>query len=51
MSIQSDDGRRVISRARRIVYRIERRMVADLDAREQERFREWLVLCAKPLVQ
>ena len=47
----TDDGRRVTTRARRIVYRIERRMVADLDARDQERLREWLVLCAKALVQ
>ena len=47
----TDDGRRVTSQARRIVYRIERHMVADLDARDQERLREWLVLCAKALVQ
>jgi DNA-binding MarR family transcriptional regulator len=47
----SDEGRRVVSRARRIVYRIERRMVADLDVRDQARLREWLVQCAKALVQ
>jgi DNA-binding MarR family transcriptional regulator len=47
----TDEGRRVISRARRIVYRIERRMIDDLDARNQARLREWLVLCAKSLVQ
>jgi DNA-binding MarR family transcriptional regulator len=45
----TDEGRRIITRARRIVYRIERRMVADLDARDQARLREWLVLCAKAL--
>jgi DNA-binding MarR family transcriptional regulator len=44
-------GRRVTARARRIVYRIERRMVSDLNARDQARLREWLVLCAKALVR
>jgi DNA-binding MarR family transcriptional regulator len=43
-------GREVIARARRVVYRIERRMVAELDERDQARLREWLVLCAKALV-
>jgi DNA-binding MarR family transcriptional regulator len=47
----TDDGRRLIARARRIVYRIERCMVRDLDARDQARLREWLVRCAKSLVQ
>ena len=45
----TDEGRRVIGPARRVVYRIERRMVADLDPRDQERLREWLVLCAQTL--
>lgn len=45
----TEEGRRLITRARRIVYRIESRMVADLDAGEQERFREWLVLAARAL--
>jgi hypothetical protein len=45
----TDEGRRVVGRARRIVYRIERRMVADLDAGDQARLREWLVLCAQAL--
>ena len=44
-------GRRIVAQARRIVYRIERRMVADLDARDQARFREWLVLCAQALAR
>jgi DNA-binding MarR family transcriptional regulator len=47
----TDEGRRVISRARRIVSRIERRMVAALHVRDQAQFREWLVQCAKALVQ
>ena len=47
----TDDGRSVVSRARRIVYRIERRMVADLDAGDQAQLREWLVLCTKTLVR
>jgi DNA-binding MarR family transcriptional regulator len=46
----TDDGRRVIARARRIVYRIERRMVDELTSPDQARLREWLVLCAKALV-
>lgn len=45
------EGRSIIVRARRIVYRIERRMVADLDAREQARLREWLVSCARALAE
>jgi DNA-binding MarR family transcriptional regulator len=45
----TDEGRRIIAQARRIVYRIEGRMVADLDARDQARLREWLVLCAQAL--
>jgi DNA-binding MarR family transcriptional regulator len=47
----TEEGRRLIARARRIVYRIERRMVADLDADEQSRLREWLVLCAQALAE
>jgi DNA-binding MarR family transcriptional regulator len=45
----TNEGRRIVTQARRIVHRIERRMVANLDARDQERFREWLVLCAQAL--
>jgi DNA-binding MarR family transcriptional regulator len=45
----TDEGQRIVARARRIVYRIERRMVADLAAHDQARFREWLVLCARAL--
>jgi DNA-binding MarR family transcriptional regulator len=44
-------GRSVIARGRRIVNRIEYRMVADLDARDQARLREWLVLCAQALAR
>jgi DNA-binding MarR family transcriptional regulator len=47
----TDEGRRIISGARRIVYRIERRMVADLDVRDQAQLREWLVRCAKALAE
>ena len=47
----TDEGQRVIARARRIVYRIERRMVAGLDVRDQAQLREWLVRCAKALAQ
>jgi DNA-binding MarR family transcriptional regulator len=43
------EGRRLIAQARRIVYRIERRMVADLDASDQARLRAWLVRCAQAL--
>jgi DNA-binding MarR family transcriptional regulator len=45
----TDEGKRIIARGRRIVYRIERRMVADLDPRDQARFRKWLVRCAQAL--
>jgi DNA-binding MarR family transcriptional regulator len=45
----TDEGRRIIVRARRIVNRIERRMVAGLGAHDQARLREWLVLCAQAL--
>jgi hypothetical protein len=45
----TNEGWRIIAQARRIVYRIERSMVADLDTRDQARFREWLVLCARAL--
>jgi DNA-binding MarR family transcriptional regulator len=47
----TDEGRRIVARARRIVYRIERRMVANLNAQDQARLREWLVLCAQALAQ
>jgi DNA-binding MarR family transcriptional regulator len=45
------EGRRTISQARRIVYGIERRMVSDLHARDQARFRNWLVTCAEKLAR
>jgi DNA-binding MarR family transcriptional regulator len=45
------EGRRIIAQARRTVYRVERRMVADLDARDRARLREWLVLCAQALAR
>jgi DNA-binding MarR family transcriptional regulator len=47
----TDEGRRVLAQARRIVYRIERLMVADLADDDQGRFREWLVQCARALSQ
>jgi DNA-binding MarR family transcriptional regulator len=47
----TDEGRRIVARARRIVYRIERRMVADLDPRDHARLRRWLVLCAEALAR
>ena len=47
----TDEGRRIIAQARRIVYRIERGMVADLDPRDQARLREWLVLSAQALAR
>jgi DNA-binding MarR family transcriptional regulator len=47
----TEEGRRVIGRARRVVSRIERRMVADLDAGDQRLFREWLVACARALTE
>jgi DNA-binding MarR family transcriptional regulator len=47
----TDEGRRLIASARRIVYRIERRMVADLDSGEQARLRAWLVGCAQALTR
>ncbi len=43
------EGRRVVTRARRIVSTVERCMVATLDASDQDRFRRWLVMCAKAL--
>jgi len=45
----TDEGRRIIAQGRRIVYRIERRMVAALDPGDQARLREWLVVCAQAL--
>jgi DNA-binding MarR family transcriptional regulator len=45
----TDRGRRIVGQARRIVYRIERRMVGDLDAHDQARLRQFLVLCARAL--
>jgi DNA-binding MarR family transcriptional regulator len=47
----TDEGRRIITQARRVVHRIERRMVAGLDDRDQACFREWLVLCAQALAR
>jgi DNA-binding MarR family transcriptional regulator len=47
----TDEGRRIVGQARRIVYRIERRMVADLDASDQARLRDWLVVCAQTLAR
>jgi DNA-binding MarR family transcriptional regulator len=47
----TDEGRRLIARARRVVYRIERRMVGDLDSAEQATLRTWLVACARALTR
>jgi DNA-binding MarR family transcriptional regulator len=47
----TDEGRRLITRARRIVYRIERNMLAGLDVTDQAHLRTWLVRCALALTQ
>ncbi|MGH2759065.1 MAG: MarR family winged helix-turn-helix transcriptional regulator [Actinomycetota bacterium] len=44
-------GRAVIAKARRIVHRLERRMVSSLTAEGQALFREWLVTCARNLAE
>ncbi len=43
------EGQRVVTRARTIVRRIERRMTAGLDGADDRRLRAWLVECAKAL--
>jgi DNA-binding MarR family transcriptional regulator len=43
------EGRRVIADARRIVRRLECRMVAALAPADTQRLRDWLVHCAKAL--
>ncbi len=45
----TNDGRRLVARARKIVGRIERRMVAGLDPADQQLLRLWLVACARAL--
>ena len=47
----TEEGKLVLRQARRIVHRIERRMVAGLDDRDQARLRQWLVECAQALAQ
>jgi DNA-binding MarR family transcriptional regulator len=47
----TEEGRRIVGQARRVVSRIERRMVAGLDARGRESLREWLVGCAHALTE
>ena len=44
------EGRDVVTRARRIVRRLEDRMLGGLSAAERARFRAWLVRCAQNLV-
>src|SRR5688572_9353669 len=45
------EGRVAIVKARRIVHRLEKRMVSGLRAEEEARFREWLVRCAENLTE
>ncbi len=43
------EGRRVIEKARRIVHRLENRMLDGLSQAERAKFRSWLVTCAQNL--
>jgi DNA-binding MarR family transcriptional regulator len=47
----TEEGRRIVRQARRVVSRIERQMVARLGAGEQKSLREWLVACARALTK
>lgn len=47
----TEEGRRIIGQARRVVSRLEGQMVAGLDTGAQKRLREWLVACAHALTK